>query len=57
MARGGIQASTAGSGFQASGSSLDILRDSASQGAIAHAVLGQQGLITEAGYQGAGRQL
>jgi hypothetical protein len=27
------------------------LRDSASQGALTHAVLGQQGLITEAGYQ------
>jgi hypothetical protein len=51
MNLGQQQASTAGGGFAASGSSLDILRDSASQGAIAHAVLGQQGLITEAGYQ------
>jgi hypothetical protein len=50
MAQGGIQASTAGGGFQMSGSSLDILKDSASQGALTHAVLGQQGLITEAGY-------
>jgi hypothetical protein len=33
-----------------SGSSLDLMRDSASQGALTHAVLGQQGLITEAGY-------
>ena len=48
---GGQQAETAGAGFAASGSSLDILRDSASQGAITHAVLGQQGLITEAGYR------
>ena len=47
---GGVSADTAGAGFAASGSSLDILRDSASQGAITHAVLGQQGLITEAGY-------
>jgi hypothetical protein len=47
---GGQQADTAGAGFAASGSSLDILRDSASQGALTHAVLGQQGLITEAGY-------
>jgi hypothetical protein len=47
---GGVSADTAGSGFAASGSSLDILRDSASQGAITHAVLSQQGLITEAGY-------
>jgi hypothetical protein len=47
---GGQQADTAGAGFAASGSSLDLLRDSASQGALTHAVLGQQGLITEAGY-------
>jgi hypothetical protein len=51
MSLGNTQASTAGAGFQMSGSSLDILRDSASQGALTHAVLGQQGLITEAGYQ------
>jgi len=41
----------AGAGFAASGSALDILRDSASQGALSKQVLGQQGLITEAGYQ------
>jgi hypothetical protein len=51
MNLGGQQAETAGGGFAASGSSLDILRDSASQGALTHAVLGQQGLITEAGYK------
>jgi len=44
-------ANQASGGFAASGSSLDILRDSASQGALTHAVIGQQGLITEAGYQ------
>lgn len=44
-------ANQASGGFAASGSSLDILRDSASQGALTHAVLSQQGLITEAGYQ------
>lgn len=48
---GGQQADVAGSGFSESGSSLDLLRDSASQGALTHAVLGQQGLITEAGYE------
>jgi hypothetical protein len=47
---GNQQAATASAGFAASGSSLDLLRDSASQGALTHAVLGQQGLITEAGY-------
>src|SRR5580704_13717705 len=50
MAQGGIQANQAGAGFQMSGSALDIMRDSASQGALTHAVLSQQGLITEAGY-------
>jgi hypothetical protein len=48
---GGQQAAVAGAGFAASGSALDILADSARQGALAHAALGQQGLITEAGYQ------
>jgi hypothetical protein len=48
---GETAADTAGAGFAASGSSLDLLRDSASQGALTKAVLGEQGLITEAGYQ------
>lgn len=47
---GGVTANTAGSGFAASGSSLDVLRDSAAQGALTKAVAGQQGLIAEAGY-------
>jgi hypothetical protein len=47
---GGQRADVAGAGFAGSGSSLDLLRDSASRGALTHAVLGQQGLITEAGY-------
>jgi dsDNA-binding SOS-regulon protein len=51
MNLGATTATAAGSGFAASGSSLDILRESASQGALTHAVLGQQGLITEAGYK------
>lgn len=50
MTIGGQQADIAGAGFASSGSALDLLRDSASQGALTHAVLGQQGLITEAGY-------
>jgi hypothetical protein len=48
---GGVHADVAGAGFAESGSALDILRDSAAQGALTHAVLGQQGLITEAGYK------
>lgn len=47
---GGQQADVAGAGFASSGSSLDLLRDSASQGALTSAVAGQQGLITEASY-------
>lgn len=47
---GGQQADVAGAGFAASGSALDLLRDSASQGALTKAVGGEQGLITEAGY-------
>lgn len=50
MSLGGQQADVAGAGFASSGSALDMMRDSASQGALTHAVLGQQGLITEAGY-------
>ena len=48
---GGEQADVAGAGFANSGSALDLMRDSASQGALTKAVAGQQGLITEAGYQ------
>jgi hypothetical protein len=47
---GGQQADVAGAGFEASGSALDLMRDSASQGALTKAVGEQQGLITEAGY-------
>ena len=47
---GGQQADVAGAGFAASGSALDLLRDSAAEGALTHAVAGQQGLITEAGF-------
>lgn len=47
----GQQADVAGAGFAASGSALDLLRSSAQQGAMQQAVLGQQGLITEQGYQ------
>lgn len=45
------QADVAAAGFEESGSALDILRDSAAQGALAKAVVGQQGIIEEAGYE------
>lgn len=48
---GGQQADTAGAGFAASGSALDLMRESASQGALTKAVGAQQGLITEEGYK------
>jgi hypothetical protein len=48
---GETRGDVAAAGFEASGSALDILRDSASQGALTNAVAGQQGLIEEAGYE------
>ena len=51
MKIGGIHAEVAGAGFAESGSALDILRSSASQGALQHAAISEQGLITEAGYE------
>jgi hypothetical protein len=50
MQIGGEKAAIAGAGFAESGSGLDVLADSARQGALAKETLGQQGLITEAGY-------
>lgn len=40
----------ASAGFSMSGSALDLMRDSAAQGGLTKAVIGQQGLITEAGF-------
>lgn len=48
---GKTHAEVAGAGFTESGSALDILRSSASQGALQHAAISEQGLITEAGYE------
>lgn len=45
------KADIAGGGFAASGSGLDILAASASQGALKEAVIQRQGLITEQGYE------
>jgi hypothetical protein len=50
LLRGGQEADVASAGFTEGGSALDIMADSARQGAITHAVAGEQGLITEAGY-------
>ncbi len=51
LSLGRTTSEVAGAGFSSSGSALDILRESASQGALAKAVVGEQGLITEAGYR------
>jgi hypothetical protein len=49
---GGLQAGVAAAGFVGgSGSAGDLMRESASQGALTHAVLSEQGLIQEQGYQ------
>jgi hypothetical protein len=48
---GGQQADIAGAGFAMSGSGIDLLRESAQQGALQKAVGAEQGLITEAGYK------
>lgn len=51
MQVGGQEAAIAGAGLKESGSSLDILADSAREGSLAKAALGQQGLIEEAGFK------
>jgi hypothetical protein len=47
----GQRADVANAGFAESGSAIDLLRDSAQQGALQKAVTSEQGLITEAGYK------
>lgn len=51
MSMGSARAAAAAGGGTLGGSTADILRDSASQGALAKAVLTQQGLITAMGYE------
>jgi hypothetical protein len=48
---GGVKASVAGGGLTQSGSALDVIASSASQGALARNVLIAQGGITEAGFE------
>lgn len=50
-ALGQTSADVAASGFAASGSALDLLRDSAAQGALTKSVASFQGEIEEAGYE------
>lgn len=51
MTQSSEKAAIANSGFAEGGSGLDVLRDTAGQGALQIAALGQQGLITVQGYQ------
>jgi hypothetical protein len=51
MGLGRTKSELGGAGLAESGNALDLLRESAQQGATATAALGQQGLINEAGYQ------
>jgi len=48
---GDAASDVAANNFERSGSALDLLRDSATQGAITQAVVEQQGLIEEKGYE------
>ena len=48
---GAQQAGVAAAGFESSGSALDLMRESASQSALAKGVASQQGLIEEAGFE------
>lgn len=48
---GGQQADVAGAGLAASGTALDLLRDSASQGALTKTLISNQGAINVLGYQ------
>lgn len=48
---GGQQTEIAGSGFEASGSGLDLLRDSSAQGALEKNLQSVQGAMTEAGFE------
>jgi hypothetical protein len=48
---GQTTADVAGAGFATSGSAIDLLRESAAQGAITKQVTQQQGNITEQGYR------
>jgi hypothetical protein len=48
---GQTTADVAGAGFATSGSAIDLLRQSASQGVLQQAVLARQGLITEQGFE------
>jgi hypothetical protein len=51
MSIGATKAGVAGAGFGEGGSALDILRESAQEGATTTAVAKEQGLINTAGYQ------
>lgn len=51
LTEGQINEDVAANGFQMSGSGIDVLRDSVTNAALTKAVLGQQGLIEQKGYE------
>jgi hypothetical protein len=51
QAQGDLAGDIASNNFEQSGSAIDVMRDSATQGALKVAVAQQQGLIEVAGYQ------
>jgi hypothetical protein len=53
---GAQEAQVGGAGFAASGSALDLLRSSASQGALTKAITVEQGKITENSYRAQAQQ-
>lgn len=55
QALGGVEAGVAAGGFNLSGSGIDLLRSSAQQAALEHAIVGQQGQITALGYEEQGK--
>lgn len=48
---GGQKADVAGAGLSASGSALDVMRDSAQQGSLTKQLVASQGAITALGYE------
>ena len=50
QAEGATAAEVGGAGFANSGSALDIMRSNVQQGSLNKQIVGQQGLINEAGY-------
>ena len=51
MVLGATNAAVAGSGFENSGSAMDILKSNAQQASLNKALVGEQGYLTQTGYE------